>query len=111
MLLLLLVSPGYDCPQCEDVAFNSALWKGASTDSFVRQQMVGDLLSRHRLLGLKQQAIEDLLGAPTPMGYSRAGCDYLTWLGPERSIFALDSNYLCLRFADGVVTNARIVED
>ncbi len=72
--------------------------------------MVDDLLSRFELIEMTREQIHDLLGPPRDTPYFREfDCVYL--LGPERSFIGIDSEWLCLNFADNVVTEAKVMSD
>jgi len=44
-------------------------------------------------------------------GASRTSDDYVYWLGPERGLFSIDSEWLVLKFKDNVVTRAAVLTD
>lgn len=100
----------FSCPQCETMRFEAEAWRTPpETNPFARIRMVDDLLASYLLVGNRQESVAELLGPASSGGYP--GCDYLTWLGPERSAFALDSNYLCVWFTNGQVAGVSIIED
>ncbi len=76
----------------------------------VRLRMVDDLIKRYRLEGMSRQDIENLIGKPPPTDYFR-GYDYVYFLGPERGLIRIDSEWLCIKFQNNVVTEARICRD
>src|SRR5262245_35322630 len=93
--------------------FDPAAWKGADLADGrnpARLRMVDDLLRRHRLVGMAQAEVDELLGVPPRTGYFR-DYDYVYWLGPERGFISIDSEWLVLKFEQGRVARARIVRD
>lgn len=92
-------------------AFDSAQWKAhlADRDSS-KQKMVDDLLSKHELTRMTKAHIDELLGIPAQTNYFK-DYDYVYWLGPERSAFGIDSEWLAIKFENGVVVKADIVRD
>jgi hypothetical protein len=95
------------------IRFDSAAWKDAFREDGwnpVRLRMVDDLLSRHRLVGMSTEEIDELLGPATPTGHFGA-YDYVYWLGPERSFISIDSEWLGLKFDGGRVVEASILRD
>ena len=107
VVLLYFYPSSFPCPQCKDREFDSALWRNPPAE-FTRVQMVNDLLKNHGLVGMTSDGIDALLGPGD--GYEVRGCHYAALLGPERSIFALDPVCLCLRFENGRVADAEVVE-
>jgi hypothetical protein len=100
------------CPGHE--RFDSSGWQD-STLAFgplaVRGCMVDDLLSKHRLRGQSRASVVALLGEPLPTNYFR-DYDLVYWLGPERSLISIDSEWLVMRFdASNRVKEVRLVTD
>ena len=79
-------------------------------DESVRLNMVDDLLRRYKLVGMSRTELEALLGKPPPTGYF-ANYDYVYWLGPERGFISIDSEWLCIKFKDDIVIDAKICRD
>ena len=94
--------------------FESAAWRrNDRPDAFwpARLAMVDDVLERGILRGASRDSVERLLGPRDKTDYFR-DWDLVYWLGPERSMFGIDSEWLVVRFgADGRVSDARIVTD
>lgn len=91
--------------------FDSVRWKASLNKSDpIRQRMVSSLKANHALLGQTKEQIERLLGTPPATGYFKE-YDYVYWLGPERSVFGIDSEWLCLKFENGKVIKAEILTD
>ena len=93
-------------------AFDAALWQDPSqVDNGIRIRMVDDLLTRHQLQGMTHEKIVELLGNPEDTPYFR-DWDLVYWLGPERSFFSIDSEWLVIRLdPQGRVAEYRVVTD
>jgi len=59
--------------------------------------MVDDLLKKHQLVEMSRDQVNDLLGVPPVTAHFRE-YDYVYWLGQERGAFAIDSEWLVLKF-------------
>jgi hypothetical protein len=90
--------------------FDSASWKTPET-SYTRVRMVEALLLTHDLDAMTRSEVIDLLGQPPPTNYF-SDWDLVYHLGPERSFFSLDSEWLVFRFrTDGQVSEWAVVSD
>jgi hypothetical protein len=76
----------------------------------VRLRMVDNLLKTYKLVGMSKNQIDELLGVPQPPGYF-SDHDYVYWLGPERGLISIDSEWLGIKFQDNVAIEARILRD
>jgi SmpA/OmlA family protein len=94
------------------VPFDSPRWKAENGHDArgVRVNMVDDLLHRHRLVGMPRDKVDELLGVPPATEYFRE-YDYVYWLGRERGPFAIDSEWLVLKFKENAVAEAVVVTD
>jgi len=72
--------------------------------------MVDDLLRRHRLVGMGRTQVDELLGVPPHSDYFPE-YDYVYWLGRERGAFAIDSEWLVIKFRNGTVVEAEVMTD
>lgn len=91
--------------------FESSTWKvHLDGKEPTKQYMVDDLLSRYQLVGMRDNEIEELLGRPPQTNYFK-DYDYVYWLGPERSSFGIDSEWLGIKFHDGFAIKADILRD
>ncbi|MDN5941956.1 MAG: hypothetical protein L0H94_08755 [Nitrospira sp.] len=110
--VLFLLPPLEDRWQQE--AFDSQRWKAAQAANPLwpdRLRMVDDLIATVPLVGLPKGHVTELLGEGDKTSYWR-DWDAVYWLGPERGLFGIDSEWLVLRFSsDGRVTEYRIVTD
>jgi hypothetical protein len=109
LMLFYFYPRSFSCPQCSDMKFDSEVWKNPD-DDVTRVRMVDDLLENHSPIGLSKEMAEELLGPLSNQAGGYSSCDYSIRLGRERSMFALDPIYLCLRFENGIVSDARVVE-
>jgi len=94
--------------------FDSAAWQsesGRSSTNAVRIRMVDDLLSRHNFRGMTREQTVAIVGEPDMTEYFR-DWDMVYWLGPERGLLSIDSEWLVFRL-DGQkkVTDYKIVRD
>ncbi len=76
--------------------------------------MVDDLLSSERLEGLPREQVLELLGPPLevdlPLGAATGDVTY--FLGPERGLIRIDSEWLTISFSgDDLVSSARLWRD
>ena len=96
-------------------SFDPVVWKRSladeNPDDPVRLRMVDDLLRRHRLIGQNRNDVLTLLGSPPKTQYF-GQYDLVYWLGPERGVFSIDSEWLAIHF-DGRdhVDKADVVRD
>ena len=92
--------------------FDSARWKAVKkSNDYSRLRMIEPFRLTHRVNGMSKQEIVDLLGPGDDTSYF-SDWDAVYWLGPERSILSIDSEWLVMRFGpDGKVIEHRIVSD
>jgi hypothetical protein len=90
--------------------FSEARWKDpARRDQ--RVTMVSALLLIHRLEGRTRGEVVELLGEPTDTDYF-ADWDLVYWLGDERGLFGIDSEWLVIRLGpDGRVSEHDVLTD
>ena len=73
--------------------------------------MVDDLLERHKLDEMTRAEVVALLGEPDATPYFREW-DMVYWLGPERGLMGIDSEWLVLRLDEHQhVVEHRVVTD
>jgi hypothetical protein len=95
--------------KCEKQPFDSQGWKTYGTwNDPVRLWMIDDLSESYGVRGKTQAWIDEQLGTPEVTHPFGEQCDYVYWLGPIREVVATEFEWLCLRFADGVVVDATI---
>ena len=92
--------------------FDPIRWKNEESNfkKAVRIRMVDDLLKTHTLIGMTKEQINELLGVPPETSYFRE-YDYVYWLGPERGLFSIDSEWLVIKFENNKAIEAKIVRD
>lgn len=94
--------------------FNPEVWQDPSLTvepRYVRSCMVDDLLASGRLTSQPQTELVRLLGEPTTQNGFTA-YDLVYWLGPERSLISIDSEWLVITLdASGKVAEAQLVTD
>lgn len=100
--------------RCGVRQFDAQRWQDrtrAYSRDAVRGCMVDDLLRRRLLEGRTRDEVVALLGEPRRSVFF-GDYDLVYWLGPERSLLSIDSEWLLLRLgADGRVTEIRLATD
>lgn len=77
----------------------------------VRGCMVDDLLERYELRGMTRAEVVALIGEPPKSDYFRS-YDLVYWLGPERGLIGIDSEWLVMKLdANKRVTSVELVTD
>jgi hypothetical protein len=122
-LVVLLIYAGYlyswsrshcDLPgACGDqIPFDANLWReSASLRDPQRIRMIDDLRANVPLAGEDRVQVLEMLGPPERSEIFQASCDLVYWLGPERSAFSADDEWLCLKLDGSVVTGHEILRD
>jgi hypothetical protein len=94
--------------------FDPAAWRDpaqAYGDLAVRGCMVDDLLARNQFRGQSHAQVVALLGEPRRTDYF-SEYDLVYWLGPERGMISVDSEWLVFRLdGEGRVAEYRLVTD
>ena len=94
--------------------FDAERWKaGAPAHNTVVQRagMAEDFLRRYDAVGMTRAELVALLGEPDETD-KFADYDLVYWLGPERGLASIDSEWLVVRFGDaGPAVEARIASD
>lgn len=91
--------------------FSSSQWKDEKlVKNEVRITMVDNLLEKYRLVGKTKEEINELLGVP-PTSNRFKEYDYVYWLGAERGLTPIDSEWLVIKFDKNIVSNVNIVRD
>lgn len=94
--------------------FEANVWRD-SVQAFgrlaVRGCMVDALIAERSFHGLPRAEVVELLGEPRPTAYFRE-YDLVYWLGPERGLMSIDSEWLVFRLdSQGRVAEYRLVTD
>ena len=93
--------------------FDSRRWKEekGSVHWPTRLRMIDDLLGKHLLEGKKKEDIVALLGPSDKTPYFQE-YDMVYWLGPERGLIRIDSEWLVLKLqGDFTCVTAKITRD
>jgi hypothetical protein len=91
-------------------AFDRRAWQAAGPDAD-RTDMIDDLVDHVLRVGMTRSEVDALLGPATRTEKFREW-DLVYWVGPERSLFSIDSEWLVIRLArDDTVTEFAIVRD
>jgi len=112
LLIALLAGPTIQ-ERVQRTQFDSASWKSeklAVSQNPIRLRMVDDLIKKRLLEGKSKEQVDKLLGAPDQPGYFPQ-YDYVYWLGPERSFFSWDDEWLGVKFKNDIVVKADILRD
>ena len=95
------------------IPFERAAWIAAGTTDAEpqRTRMVDDLLRRTDFTGMTREQVTGMLGEPTNTEYF-SDWDMVYYLGPERGLFGIDSEWLVLMLdAQGTVSAYRVTTD
>ena len=77
-----------------------------------RVNIVDSLLSKHDLIGMTEKEVTALLGEnDNDSGYFSKDGRYVYYLGPERGLFSIDSEWLLIDFSDGKVSDFSLTTD
>lgn len=77
-----------------------------------RTRIVDDLLADYKLVGMTEAQVEDLLGTDyNQHGYFEQENRFVYYMGPERGLISIDSEWLVLDFENGVVAECAIQRD
>lgn len=93
--------------KCEHT-FNTSRWLRYPDE---RVKVVDDLLRQYDLVGLSKDQVIDLLGPETENAYFKEPGNMVYYLGPERGLISLDSEWLVIELDDHVVIDCQIKQD
>lgn len=112
-LLALVVAYWFETGYLPVRKFDAAAWRQVQrSDDKTRIQMVESLRWSGRLDGLTRSEVVALLGPPNDDGYSTHDWEMVYWLGPERSLMSIDSEWLVIRLGkDGRVSEYTLARD
>lgn len=89
--------------------FTTSKWQSNPTE---RTKIVEDLLEEYDLIGMREDEILHLLGRhDNDYGYFVEEDRFVYRLGWERGLISIDSEWLILDFADGVVVDCFLTTD
>ncbi|MDZ4852157.1 MAG: hypothetical protein SGI77_22950 [Pirellulaceae bacterium] len=118
LLCLLFLVPECGCGTSNRMVtsgrpFDSVQWKQQTDESKanVRLDMADQLVAQRLLDGRTRMQVIDVLGEPlTPDFFNEWEMVY--WLGPERKVFSLDSEWLAINLdTSGIVSEYRVIHD
>lgn len=90
-------------------SFSTSKWEMYPDE---RTKIVDDLLMRYELIGMRESEILALLGNHNnDYGYFSSENRFVYRLGMERGLISIDSEWLIIDFADGVVVGYFITTD
>ena len=112
VLLLLSVAYGALAGYLPVRQFDAVKWRSVQTaDNHDRLRMVEWLVRSGKLDGITRAQALALLGPPSDDGYF-SDWDLVYWVGPERGLIGIDSEWLVIRFGqNGQVSEYQIVRD
>jgi hypothetical protein len=111
MTLALTVSCAFMTGYLPVRQFDSAAWRNPPAPYRTRVEMIDAFLWSYTLRGMHRADVHRLLGRPPSTPYF-ADWDYVYWLGNERGLFSIDSEWLVLRFGrDDRVSEWAVVTD
>ena len=74
--------------------------------------MVDDLLEKHEIVGMYRNEIIELLGEPSDTEYFKESDNIVYWLGTERGLVRIDSEWLVIWFDDkDIAIDVKIMRD
>lgn len=77
-----------------------------------RVWMVDDLLEKHEIVGMYRNEIIELLGEPSDTEYFKESDNIVYWLGTERGLVRIDSEWLVIWFDDkDIAIDVKIMRD
>ena len=90
-------------------SFSTSKWERNPDE---RTKIVDDLLEDYELIGMREFDIIELLGKDNnDYGYFNEKNRLVYYLGPERGLISIDSEWLILDFANGVIVDCYITTD
>ena len=100
--------------RCDVRRFTPALWQDRAASQLpgaIRGCLVDDLIAHAPIRGRSRADIVALLGEPSKTDYFK-DYDLVYWLGPERGLISIDSEWLVIRLDSlGRVSDVRLVTD
>jgi len=98
--------------ECDQIPFDPMAWQDEDQvrpPAYIRIRMIDDLMHRN-IRGMRRSAVDALLGPPTDTDHFRE-YDYVYWLGPERGLLGVDSEWLGIKFDRDIVVEAILLRD
>lgn len=87
-----------------------------STDRWIkypreRAKMVDDMLGKYKLIGQTKEEILELLGNETNRAYFKEVNNFVYYLGDERGLISIDSEWLIITFDNDIAVEVKIEWD
>lgn len=87
-----------------------------STDRWIkypreRVKMVDDMLGKYKLIGQTKEEIVELLGIETNRAYFKEVNNFVYYLGDERGLISIDSEWLIITFDNDIAVEVKIERD
>lgn len=87
-----------------------------STDRWIkypseRVKMVDDMLGKYKLIGQTKEEILELLGNETNRAYFKEVNNFVYYLGDERGLISIDSEWLIITFDKDIAVEVKIERD
>ncbi len=76
-----------------------------------RVKMVDDMLGRYNLLGKSKEEVVELLGSETNTEYFKEADNFVYYLGDERGLISIDSEWLIISFDNDIAVEVKIQRD
>lgn len=93
--------------KCEHT-FTTSRWLNYPEE---RVKVVDDLFRKYELVGLTKDQVVGLLGPETENAYFKEPGNMVYYLGPERGLISLDSEWLVIELGEHVVVDCQIKRD
>ena len=89
--------------------FTTEKW---TEDPKKRVNLVDDLLAKYDLVGMTKEEILALLGTDSgENAYYQGDNDFVYYLGDERGLISIDSEWLIVKFSRGIVSEIAVTTD
>ena len=108
ILFIILIVSSYISRDIYIHTFTTEKWLN---DPYGRVNIVDDMLDRYSLVGMSESEINKLLGDETKNAYFKEDDNIVYWLGPERGLVSIDSEWLVITFEKGTVSKYEILRD
>lgn len=87
-----------------------------STDRWIkypreRVKMVDDMLGKYKLVGQTKEEVVELLGNDTNTEYFKEVNNFVYYLGDERGLISIDSEWLVITFDNDIAVKVKIERD
>lgn len=108
ILFIILIVSSYISRDIYIHTFTAEKW---ADDPWGRVNIVDDMLHRYSLIGMSKSDINMLLGDETENAYFKENNNIVYFLGPERGLISIDSEWLVITFEKGTVSKYEILRD